>query len=740
MSRDTGGRCLWIVDSQNPLISEASGTEAGPKPDSRARTGGGGPCEALVMAAAPTGTVTFLFTDIESSTHLWERSPDAMRSALARDDDIVRRAIDANGGYVFSTGGDGFAAAFQRTTSAVEAAAIAQRALEAQVWPDDIRLRIRIGIHTGECTERDGDYFGSAVNRAARLMGIAHGGQTVMSSAVQEILPPDVPVLDLGEHRLRDLAQPEHVFQLCDPGSDFEFPPLRSLEAYPTNLPVQSTEFVGRGVEMAELEKALAESRMVTLTGVGGVGKTRLAVQVAADVLPSFPDGAWIAELGGTRDAAAIEEAACTALGVPQQPGEAIRESLTSFLHNKRLLLVLDNCEHLLDPASKLADEILRRAQGVTVLATSREPLRVGGEHVVAVPSLGLPDEDALALAQAESDAVHLFVQRAQSARSGFSLNQDNAQAVFQLCRRLDGIPLAIELAAARVRSMAPSEIAARLDQRLRLLTGGARTAVDRHQTLRRAIDWSYDLLEPEERTLLGRLAVCAGGLDLAAAEEMGSGGSIDSLDVDDLLGRLVDKSLVTSVDMGDTTRYRMLETVREYALERFEATGETAQMRGRHAGHYALFATQAGQGLKGPDERTWLKAVEEELDNLRTAVDWSLASEGAEAALTIIAALGLQGLRIKRSISSWAAMAVDSPKAQSLSSFPVALAVHGWWRMNEGRLDEAVGLLEEALKGLDRGEEGEANLLLGVPGPLACGRRVDDGRTQPPAARATVA
>jgi hypothetical protein len=232
---------------------------------------------------------------------------------------------------VFSTGGDGFAAAFQRTTTAVEAASIAQRELGAQVWPGKIRLRVRIGIHTGECTERDGDYFGSTVNRAARLMGIAHGGQTVMSSAVQEILPPDVPVLDLGEHRLRDLAQPEHVFQLCDPGSDFEFPRLRSLEAYPTNLPIQSTEFVGRGVEMAELEKALAESWMVTLTGVGGVGKTRLAVQVAADVLPNFPDGAWISELGGTRDAAAIEEAACAALGVPQQPGGAIRESLTSF-------------------------------------------------------------------------------------------------------------------------------------------------------------------------------------------------------------------------------------------------------------------------------------------------------------------------------------------------------------------------------------------------------------------------
>ena len=261
---------------------------------------------------------------------------------------------------------------------------------------------------------------------------------------------------------------------------------------------------------------------------------------------------------------------------------------------------MLDNCEHLLDPASKLADEILRRAQGVTVLATSREPLRVGGEHVVAVPSLGLPKEDALSLAQAESDAVRLFVQRAQSARSGFSLNQDNAQAVFQLCRRLDGIPLAIELAAARVRSMAPSEIAARLDQRFRLLTGGARTAVDRHQTLRRAIDWSYDLLEPEERTLLGRLAVCVGGLDLAAAEVIGSGGTIDSLDVDDLLGRLVDKSLVTPVDMGDATRYRMLETVREYALERLNATGETVQMRSPHVAHYAPFATQGRSGAEG--------------------------------------------------------------------------------------------------------------------------------------------
>jgi predicted ATPase/class 3 adenylate cyclase len=641
--------------------------------------------------------VTFLFSDIEGSTRLWERAPEQMRAAVERHDEILRQAIEACGGYVFATGGDGFAVAFQRGASACEAAIKSQLELATESWLDGAEIRVRMGIHTGEVTERAGDYFGAAVNRAARLMGIAHGGQIVVSRTTQELVGADLQFADLGEHRLRDLAEPERVFQLCHPSLPAVFPPLRSLDAYPTNLPVQSTAFVGRHDEMAQVQKALEEFRLVTLTGVGGVGKTRLALQVAAEVLPLYPDGAWLIDLAGAADTGSIEESAAAVLGTAQQSGKSVRQTLLSFLSNKRLLLLFDNCEHILDEVAHLLDDVLRGAPEVTVLGTSREALRVDGERVMSVPSLDVPGGALTIEALAGTDAVRLFVERARAARAGFVLNSDNAEAVVQLCRRLDGIPLAIELAAARVRSMAPGEIAARLDQRFRLLTGGSRTAANRHQTLRRAIDWSYDLLDQDERSLLGRLSVCAGGFDLAAAESIGSGGAIDALDVDDLLGRLVEKSLVAVIDRGDATRYKMLETVREYALERLETTGELAEVRSLHAGHYGDFAEQAGAGLKGPGERIWLLRVEEELDNLRAAVTWSVESEDAGTALSIIAALALQGLRIEPSVSSWADMVVTHDAAQH-PDFPVALAVLGWWRQHEGRSAEAKRLLDEAL------------------------------------------
>ena len=348
-----------------------------------------------------------------------------------------------------------------------------------------------------------------------------------------------------------------------------------------------------------------------------------------------------------------------------------------SFFSNKRLLIVLDNCEHVLEEVALLVGEALRRGPHLSILATSREALRVDGEQVAAVPSLGLPEESAPLDMLAGADAVRLFVDRARAVRTGFSLSSDNADAAVQLCRRLDGIPLAIELAAARVRSTAPGEIAARLDQRFRLLTGGSRTAANRHQTLRRAIDWSYDLLADDERTLLGRLSVCAGGFDLVAAESIGSGETIDAFEVDDLIGRLVEKSLVNATDAdadaGDTTRYRMLETVREYAIERLEDSGEMAAVRSRHARHYAAFAGEAGAGLKGPNEHSWLVRVETELDNLRAAVTWSVESEDADAALTIISALALQGLHIEPSVSSWAATAASSVGATRHPHYPVA-------------------------------------------------------------------
>jgi predicted ATPase/class 3 adenylate cyclase len=652
----------------------------------------------------PSGTVTFLFTDVEGSTRLWEEAPEAMRRALERHDAIVRHAIEGKGGYVFATGGDGFAAAFDTAGAAVESAIDAQLQLASEPWDERASLRVRMGIHTGEADQRDGDYFGTAVNRTARLMALAHGGQVLVSRTTVEILGTDVAVLDLGEHRLRDLTQPERVFQLCDTALPRAFPPLRSLGAYPSNLPVRASAFVGRDDEMRDAKKALAECRVVTLTGVGGVGKTRLALQVAAEVLPQYRDGAWLVELGGVSDGISTEEAIASALGAQQQSGQALRESLLSFLRNKQLLVVLDNCEHLLDLVADLVKDMTAGAPDLTVLATSREALRIAGEQVVAVPSLTVPDEATAIDELASSDAVRLFVDRARAGRPGFTLGPDNATAVVHLCRRLDGVPLAIELAAARARSMTPDEIAARLDQRFRLLTGGTRTAANRHQTLRGAIDWSYNLLAESEKALFSRLSVCVGGFDLVAAEAIGAGGAIDAIDADDILGRLVDKSLISAQDLRNATRYRMLETIREYALERLEASGELETVRTRHAEHFARYAAAAGAGLKGPREREWLEGVEEDLDNLRAAVTWSLDGGAPDVALRCVLALGLQGIRFQSTTSAWARAVVATVATHHHPAYPAALAVLAWATAHEGRPDEAVHLAAAALDAMGDG------------------------------------
>jgi predicted ATPase len=514
----------------------------------------------------------------------------------------------------------------------------------------------------------------------------------------RDALGGGIDLEDLGEHRLRDLARPLRVFQLLDASLPRDFPPLRSLDAYPTNLPAQLSAFVGRDDELDTVAKALAESRVVTLTGVGGVGKTRLAVQVAADVLPAYGDGAWLVELGGVADAEAVEEAVAATLMIQQQPGKSLRESLLSFLRMKQLLVLLDNCEHLLEPAGDFVDRALRAAPRLTVLATSREALGVAGERVLGVRSLPLPADHDDPVAVATADAVRLFVERGQSARADFALTQGNRNTVAHLCRRLDGIPLAIELAAARVRSMAPAEIAARLDQRFRLLTGGTRRTANRHQTLRRAIDWSWELMADNERTLLRRLSVCVGGFDLAAAESIGAGGDIDALAVDDLLGRLVDKSLVAAEDLGDATRYRMLETIREYAVERLEEAGEVDQARSRHAQHFATCAEDVGAGLKGADELAWLERAEQELDNLRLAVTWSADSGHVELALRIVTALALQGLRIETSVGAWAEAATAAQGARADPRFPGALGALAWASLRKGENERAVAIAEEAL------------------------------------------
>jgi class 3 adenylate cyclase len=482
------------------------------------------------MPELPTGTVTFLFTDIEGSTRLWEQHPGAMEAALTRHDALAATVIQQHDGSLVKHRGEGDSlfAVFPRATDAVAAAVALQQALRAEPWPDEIPLRVRMALHTGDAAVRDGDYFGAAVNRCARLRAVAHGGQLLLSSATQELvrdsLPEEVGFRDLGEHRLRDLARPERVYQLLHPDLPADFPLLTSLNTLPNNLPQQVTSFVGREKEMAEVRRLLTTTRLLTLTGSGGTGKTRLTLQVAADLLEGDGDGVWLVELAPLADPALVPQAVATALGIREEPGKPLDQTLVEYLRPKRLLLLLDNCEHLLSACAGLAGQILRGCPNVQIMATSREGLNIPGETTYRLPSLSLPDPRQLpstveGLTQYE--AVKLFIDRATAAVPSFTVTNQNAPAVAQLCVRLDGIPLAIELAAARVKAMSVEQINGRIADMFRLLTGGSRTALPRQQTLRAAIDWSYDLLSEKEKILLRRLSVFAGGWTLEAVEQV---------------------------------------------------------------------------------------------------------------------------------------------------------------------------------------------------------------------------
>ena len=442
------------------------------------------------VAGLPTGTVTFLFTDLEGSTRLWEQHPDDMRGALARHDEILRDVVEKHDGSVVKTTGDGLHAAFATAHGAVAVAIDAQRGLGDEPWTLPEALRVRMGLHTGEADLRDGDYYGTAVNRAARIASVAHGGQIVCSRATEELihdaLGRAVELLDLGNHQLRDLARQEHVFQVCAEGLQREFPPLRSLDAFPGNLPSRPTSFIGRDADLSKAASALERSPIVTVTGVGGVGKTRLALQVAAEVIPHYPDGAWFCELAAADSPTALLQIVASTIGAPIR-GEHATDNIVDFLKAKRLLLVLDNCEHLIEAAGRMAERVIESCPDVRVLATSREGLAVDGEQVMPLRSLATDTDSAGD--EALGDAVRLFVERAHAARPDLDLSDSSMDAAAEICRRLDGIPLAIELAAARVVGMAPTQIAGLLDERFRLLTGGRRTAVERHQTLRATVD-----------------------------------------------------------------------------------------------------------------------------------------------------------------------------------------------------------------------------------------------------------
>lgn len=578
----------------------------------------------------PSGTVTFLFTDIEGSTKLWESHPDLMRTALARHDALMRETIAAANGYIFKTIGDAFCAAFAEPKSALEAAVAAQLALKSENWPELVQIRVRMALHTGAVESRDDDYFGPPVNRVARLLGTASGGQSILSQTtfdlVRDSLPNEVSFINLGSHQLKDLARPEQVFQICHPSLPSSFPALRSLSKHPNNLPKQVTNFIGREKEAACLMGLIEKGRMVTLTGSGGTGKSRLSIHVAANMIEKFPDGAWFVELASLDEPRFVALTVCDALGLKEQVGKSALQALIEHLQEKKLLLILDNCEHLVDECARFASELLQACSEITLLATSRERLGIIGEQTYRVPSLSLPeskaDQNASNLAQYES--VRLFIDRARLHDNEFEVSNSNAPALASICNRLDGIPMAIELAAARVRSLTLDDINDKLDQRFRLLTGGSRSALPRQQTLRSLIDWSYDLLAYVEQDLLCRLAVFSGGWTLVSAEDVCSGNGIESFEMLDLLTSLYDKSLITLEISDGRTRYGMLETVRQYAHDRLALSPIAIDIKTNHLRHFIKFAKNANKKMLGPDRKFQIEALEREHDNIRAALSWS--------------------------------------------------------------------------------------------------------------------
>ena len=571
----------------------------------------------------PDITVTYVFSDIEGSTRLWDAQPERMAPALARHDALVAEAVAREGGRLIKMIGDGMHAVFDDAAGALRAVVELQAAM-AEPPESVLPLRMRFGLHRGAAEHRDGDVFGVAVNRAARVMACAHGGQVLVTQAVADSLdgrlPQGITLRDLGVVRLRDLSAPERVLQVEHASLRADFPSLRSLASTPNNLPQQLNAFIGRERESAEVRAALGQYRLVTLLAMGGIGKSRLSVQLGAELLDDYPDGVWLVELAPVADAGGVPQAVATVLGVREEPRGTVTDALLKFVRDRKLLLILDNCEHLVPPCAELAKALLQAGPQVTLLATSRDALQIAGEASYQLEPLGVPaahatpDPDTLR----QQDAVRLFIERATAAQPAFRLTAANAPAVAAICAQLDGIPLALELAAARVRTLTVEAIAERLADRFKLLVSQDRTVLPRQRTLRALIDWSYDLLSDAEKTLFARLSVFAGGWTLEAAEAVGAGGEIESADVLDLLARLVEKSLVR-MD-AETGRYRMLETVKAYAREKLEASGELEGTAERHLQFFVGFAKQAKPNLMGPEQRRWMQLVDAEHDNLQTA------------------------------------------------------------------------------------------------------------------------
>ncbi len=597
-------------------------------------------------AAAPSGVVTFLFTDVEGSTRRWEADADGMRKALTAHDEVLRSAIEAHGGWLFKHTGDGVCAAFTSPRCAADAAVAAQLKLE---------LPVRMGLATGEAELRGTDYFGTVLNRAARVMAAGHGGQILLAESTASLLS-GVDLLDLGPRRLRDLPMPVGMFQVRAPGLRSNFPPLRALDPSPGNVRPATSRIIGRESEVDEVGAAVREHRLVTLTGVGGVGKTRLALEVAAGLADEFPDGAWVFELAVVVDPDAVPDAVASVLNITQQPGKSLTETVAIALQDRVRLLILDNCEHVRDAAADLVEAILARSATVKVLATSREALGVADEQLWLVPSLNVGNGVG-------SAAAMLFVDRARSVSSHFSTARSNdAAAVVEICRRLDGIPLAIELAASRMASMTAIEVRDRLDQRFRLLVG-ARRGLERHQTLRHAVQWSYDLLAEPEKVLLERCSVFSGGFDLASCCAVAE--SDDEFATLDLLGALVRKSLLVADRSIGHTRFSMLETIRQFAEEQLAGRGEAAAARTAHARHFAACEADMMALWDSPRQREAYDRLTIDLANLRSAFRWATDEGDLDTAAAIAIQAGLLGPLIETyEPITWAEELVEPARA----------------------------------------------------------------------------
>ena len=660
--------------------------------------------------------VTFLFTDIENSTPLWEKYPDDMQKASARHDVLMRAVIEQHRGWVVKTTGDGFHAAFESPSDGVAAALAGQQRLTAEPWPIAISpLNVRMGLHTGVSQEREGDYYGLEVNLAARIMGLGYGGQILLSevtsSLVEKSLPRNSTLIDLGEQRLKGIAQVERIFQLCHPDLLTDFPPPKSLAAFKHNLPRQPSSFIGRSEELTEIRSLIKGTTLLTLLGPGGTGKTRLMLQVAEEIIEDYPDGVWLVELAPLTDPNLIPGRVASALNVREQPGRPMLDTLVEYLRRKELLLLLDNVEHLVRESAGFTDHLLKNCPKLKIIVTGREALFIGGETTLQIPSLSLPGTDGEVTPEKihTSEGVQLFLERAHAVRPEFTLNSNNAVPVAEIVLRLDGIPLALELAAARLRMLNVEQIAARLNDRFRLLTGGSRTALPRQQTLQALIDWSWNLLNEKERVLLRRLSVFSGGWTLEAAQSVSGFDPLDEFDVFDVLEQLINKSLVTVQHPPEgEARYGMLESIRQYAQDKLFVAEEGETLRNRHADFFIDLVDLYDQQGPGAEFYSWLNRFALEGDNLRTTLEWIAEDRpGLTLHFTGILLQYEAGWIHYREARSWLEPVIeqarpllkDNTAGIQITDFIRALRSLGWLLVTHGEMINGISILDESIQ-----------------------------------------